>query len=226
MTKSGGVFQFSGGRMTSRGQCPRGCVLVNVLTPPFRKSCIRACVPPIQVQTPPPPPGWLATGLYGYSDWSRPVFSSGGSGNSWRWGGGGGGGEGHRKGSSIRIFKLTSKTPYPLDPPSHTYNVCSTLWDRACCLAFHLVFLPHFSSIITLYSPWMKGGLHPPPPIDPPLSSQVRSIRKRNTRVKVASRTWVPSLGLPTRRGGCSGAVVQWTCVRVFLIDLCPHTQD
>ena len=39
------------------------CVLVNVFTPPFRKSCIRACVPPIQVQTPPPPPGWLATGL-------------------------------------------------------------------------------------------------------------------------------------------------------------------
>ena len=32
--------------MTSRGQCPtpRGCVLVNVFTPPppFRKSCIRA----------------------------------------------------------------------------------------------------------------------------------------------------------------------------------------
>ena len=26
----GGVFQFSGGRMTSRGQCPRGRVLVNV----------------------------------------------------------------------------------------------------------------------------------------------------------------------------------------------------
>ena len=26
----GGVFQFSGGRMTSRGQCPRGGVLVNV----------------------------------------------------------------------------------------------------------------------------------------------------------------------------------------------------
>ena len=24
MSKSGGVFQFFGGRMTSRGQCPRG----------------------------------------------------------------------------------------------------------------------------------------------------------------------------------------------------------
>ena len=34
MSKSGGVFQFSGGRMTSRGQCPRGGVLVNVFTPP------------------------------------------------------------------------------------------------------------------------------------------------------------------------------------------------
>ena len=32
MAKSGGGFQFSGGRMTSRGQCPRGGggVLVNV----------------------------------------------------------------------------------------------------------------------------------------------------------------------------------------------------
>ena len=35
MSKSGGVFQFSGGRMTSRRQCPRGggC-LWNVFTPP------------------------------------------------------------------------------------------------------------------------------------------------------------------------------------------------
>ena len=32
----GGVFQFSGGRMTSRRQC--ACEI-----PPFRKSCIRAC---------------------------------------------------------------------------------------------------------------------------------------------------------------------------------------
>ena len=30
MSKSGGVFQFFGGRMTSRRQCPRGGVLVNV----------------------------------------------------------------------------------------------------------------------------------------------------------------------------------------------------
>ena len=32
--------------MTARGQCPRGGggVLVNVFTPPFRKSCIRAWI--------------------------------------------------------------------------------------------------------------------------------------------------------------------------------------
>ena len=36
--------------MTSRGQCPRG-------------GGGAPGVPPIQVQTPPPPPGWLATGL-------------------------------------------------------------------------------------------------------------------------------------------------------------------
>ena len=68
MSKSGGVFQIDdvtramskGGAlvnvqewgrffklMTSRGQCPRGGA---------------PGVPPIQVQTP-PPPGWLATGL-------------------------------------------------------------------------------------------------------------------------------------------------------------------
>ena len=29
----GGVFQFFGGWMTSRGQCPGVCVLVNVFTP-------------------------------------------------------------------------------------------------------------------------------------------------------------------------------------------------
>ena len=58
MSKSGGVFQFSGGRMTSRvtrTMSKGGGVLVNV----FRKSCIRACVPPSQVQTPTPtPPGY------------------------------------------------------------------------------------------------------------------------------------------------------------------------
>ena len=42
MSKSGGVLQFFGGRMTSRGQCPRGCVLHPPA--PFRKSCIRACL--------------------------------------------------------------------------------------------------------------------------------------------------------------------------------------
>ena len=29
-----GACQFFGGRMTSRGKCPRGYVLVNVFTPP------------------------------------------------------------------------------------------------------------------------------------------------------------------------------------------------
>ena len=59
MPKSGGVFQFSGGRMTSRGQCPRGGAYECLHPPPLQE--IRACVPPIQVQTPPPPPvdGWL-----------------------------------------------------------------------------------------------------------------------------------------------------------------------
>ena len=44
--------------MSKGGVCACEC-----LHPPFRKSCIRACVPPIQVQTPPPPhthlDGWL-----------------------------------------------------------------------------------------------------------------------------------------------------------------------
>ena len=52
MSKSGGVFQFSRGWMTSRGQCPRGwgggACEWNVFNPPppFRKSCrpIRACI--------------------------------------------------------------------------------------------------------------------------------------------------------------------------------------
>ena len=35
-----GACQFFGGRMTSRGQCPRGCAVVTP-PPPFRKSCIR-----------------------------------------------------------------------------------------------------------------------------------------------------------------------------------------
>ena len=43
MSKSGGVFQFSGGRMTSRRQCPRGGGCACEIPPPFRKSCIRAC---------------------------------------------------------------------------------------------------------------------------------------------------------------------------------------
>ena len=71
--QEGGVFQFFRGRMTSRGQCPRG-VPVNVqewavfqiddVTRTMSKGGGGAPgVPPIQVQTPPPPPGWLATGL-------------------------------------------------------------------------------------------------------------------------------------------------------------------
>ena len=50
MSKSGGVFQFVGGRMTSRGQCPRGGACECLHPPPFRKSCIRAWI-----GTPPPP---------------------------------------------------------------------------------------------------------------------------------------------------------------------------
>ena len=43
MSKNGGVFQFSGGRVTSRGQCPRGvCVLVNVFTPPLSGNPVSA----------------------------------------------------------------------------------------------------------------------------------------------------------------------------------------
>ena len=41
MSKSGGVFQISWGRMTSRGQCPRGGVLVKN---------------PVSAPGPPPPP--------------------------------------------------------------------------------------------------------------------------------------------------------------------------
>ena len=53
--------------MTSRGQCSRGGGACECLhpPPPFRKSCIRACVPPIQVETPTPPHPHLAGWLYG-----------------------------------------------------------------------------------------------------------------------------------------------------------------
>ena len=89
--ESGGVFQFFGGRMTSRGQCPRGggvcacecprvgaffklmtsrgqcprgcCECLHPAPPPFRKSCIRAWCSTHPSSDPPPPPGWLATGL-------------------------------------------------------------------------------------------------------------------------------------------------------------------
>ena len=37
-----GYLSFFGGRMTSRGQCPRGGGACECLDPPFRKSCIRA----------------------------------------------------------------------------------------------------------------------------------------------------------------------------------------
>ena len=43
--RSGGVCQFFVGWMTSRRQCPRrgGCLWMFFHSPPFRKSCIRAC---------------------------------------------------------------------------------------------------------------------------------------------------------------------------------------
>ena len=66
--QEGGVFQFFGGRMTSRGQCPRRgaceCPRVGAFFKLMtsRGQCPRgggaAGVPPIQVQT--PPPTWLA----------------------------------------------------------------------------------------------------------------------------------------------------------------------
>ena len=60
MSKSGGVFQFSGGRTTSRGQCSRGVCACERLhaPPPLRKSCrpIRACNMPsrsVEIKQPP-----------------------------------------------------------------------------------------------------------------------------------------------------------------------------
>ena len=64
--QEGGVFQFFGGRMTSRGQCPRGGACECPRVGAFFKlmtshgQCPRGGapgVPPIQVQT---PPTWLA----------------------------------------------------------------------------------------------------------------------------------------------------------------------
>ena len=49
--QEGGVFQFFGGRMTSRGQCPRG-------------GGVRAWCSTHPSSDPPPTPGWLATGLH------------------------------------------------------------------------------------------------------------------------------------------------------------------
>ena len=72
MSKSGGVFQFFGGRMTSRGQCPRGggCLwMSSPLPPPFRKSCICAWGPWVVLPRGPP---WLSTPLPG----SATVFKS------------------------------------------------------------------------------------------------------------------------------------------------------
>ena len=69
----GGVFPFFGGRMTSRGQCPRGGVPVNVQEwggggvfqiDDVTRTMSRV-VPPIQVQTPPPHlAGWLRAWVY------------------------------------------------------------------------------------------------------------------------------------------------------------------
>ena len=64
MSKSGGCFSFFFRRADdvtqtmSKGGGGGACKCLH--PPPFRKSCIRACVPPIQVQTPPPPHTWMA----------------------------------------------------------------------------------------------------------------------------------------------------------------------
>ena len=59
--------------MTSHGQCPRGgCFPIFRRADDVTRTMSKGGgghadnapgVPPIQVQTPPPPPGWLATGL-------------------------------------------------------------------------------------------------------------------------------------------------------------------
>ena len=64
MSKSGGVFQLSGGRMTSRGQCPRGGACECLHPPPLQEILyprLRSTYPSSD-----PPPGWLARGLYIY----------------------------------------------------------------------------------------------------------------------------------------------------------------
>ena len=76
--QEGGVFQFFGGRMTSRGQCPRGgaceCPRVGAFFKLMtsRGQCPRGVVCAwcsTHPSSDPPPPhlaGWLATGLYMY----------------------------------------------------------------------------------------------------------------------------------------------------------------
>ena len=73
--QEGGVFQFFGGRMTSRGQCPRGgaceCPRVGAFFKLMtsRGQCPRGGapgVPPIQVQTPPPTHTHTHAWLAGY----------------------------------------------------------------------------------------------------------------------------------------------------------------
>ena len=166
-SRVGGVFQFFGGRMTSRGQRPRGCVLANVQewgcfsifrraddvtrttskgvcacecprvgvffnfleggwrhtdniqgggggaceAPPFRKSCIRACVPPIQVQT--PPPTWMAG--YGPDMWLCKVETGDHAGVDSGFLERGGGAQGPpppRKGRAAWVSKLTKRVFY------------------------------------------------------------------------------------------------------------------
>ena len=98
MSQSRGVFQFSGGRMTSRRQCPRGGWVgggaCGMSSPPFRKSCIRACYL------------WKNFGQINPSAPLTKAFPYAygcGSTNSWT------GVQGPQKGRSLEILKLTSQ---------------------------------------------------------------------------------------------------------------------
>ena len=65
MSKSGGVFQIDDvTRTMSKGG--GACECLHPPPPPSGNPVSAPGVPPIQVQTPPPPPGWLATGLLAF----------------------------------------------------------------------------------------------------------------------------------------------------------------